>query len=468
MLPSPLTILAGVVVAFLVILVVVRGPVDADYWWHLATGRLILESGSVPTVDPYSFAYSGPWVAHEWLGEVLIAVLVDSVGYPITAGIFGVAVSAVLLVPAVGIARDGMGVRALLPWIAIGTYTLASYATVRPQVLSWVFVAGLLVLLIKMRPDHRVRPWLVPPIMLLWANVHGLWVIGLAMIGVYAVFTLLGRTPMRARRLATVGMLIASGLACAFTPSGVAGLLYPLRYLRQDDWGTAFIAEWQAADFTDPRQVGIAILLVGFLLLGRRGTPVWLVALGAAGLLAALLAVRNAPIAVILTLPVLANGLQARLGEQPVLAATRARQRRLLEIGAAAAVVAGMVIVVPSVARGDERTVFPAAAFDALAARDPDARLLVDYDWGGYAIHRLREGGGQVFIDGRSDMYPRQIFEDYLVLRAAEPGWEELSDRYGVEGILLPPAAPLIDEARGHDWCPAHEDDRSVLLLRCS
>ena len=65
--PSMLGILvAGVVLAFVA---VARGPVDADYFWHLRTGRLILESG-LPATDPYSFTYDGPWVLHEWLGEV--------------------------------------------------------------------------------------------------------------------------------------------------------------------------------------------------------------------------------------------------------------------------------------------------------------------------------------------------------------------------------------------------------------
>jgi hypothetical protein len=467
MLPSPLTILAAVIVVFFVVLTVVRGPIDADFWWHLATGRLILDSGSVPTTDPFSFAYDGPWVAHEWLGEVLIAALVDGVGFPITAALFGLTTAATLIVPAVALHRSGVAVRALAPWLAIGAFTLASFATVRPQVLSWLLLSGLLVLLISLRAEDRYRPWLVVPLMLAWANLHGLWVVGLGVIGVYVAFTLVGRTPLASRRWTAVGMVVGSVAASALTPAGPAGLLYPLRYLRQDDWGTAFIAEWQGADFTDPRQWGVALLIVGVLLLGRRATSAWLAVVAVLGLAAAVIAVRNAPLAVVMSMPMLATALHAWLGPLREVTTARARQRRLLEMGAAAAVIVAMLFVIPSAAAGSEETAFPVAVFDRLDEVAPDARLLVDYDWAGYAIHRLHEGGGSVFIDGRSDMYPREIFEDYLALRSAQPGWERLADEYGVEAILLPSAAPLVGAARDAGWCEEHADTRSTLLVAC-
>lgn len=461
-----MTILGAVVAAFFVLLTVVRGPVDADYWWHLATGRLILESGSVPSFDPFSFAYDGPWVAHEWLGEVVIVGLVATVGFPLTAALFGALTAAALLVPAVALRRRGVQVRALLPWVAIGTYALASYATVRPQVISWLLLALLLVLLMSITATDRYRPWLVAPLMLGWANLHGLWVVGLGVIGIYVAFTLFGRTPLAPQRWTAVGMLVVATVAATLTPAGPAGLAYPLRYLRQDDWGTAFIAEWQSADFTDPRQFGVALLILGVILFGRRATSGWLATIAVVGLAGAVLAVRNAPLAVVLSLPTLVLPLDAWLGPPRELSPARARQRRIMELGLAAAVVVAMAAVLPRAASGSEASAFPTGAFDRLEEADPDARLLVDYDWGGYAIHRLSDAGGQVFIDGRSDMYPREIFEDYLAIRGAAGGWEELAATYGVEAILVPADAPVAD-AQADAWCEEYRDSRSVLLLPC-
>ena len=467
MLPSPLRILAAVVVVFFVVLVVARGPVDADYWWHLETGRLILEQGSVPSTDPFSFAYDGPWVAHEWLGEVLIAALVTSVGYPVTAAIFGLAAAASLLAPAGALHRRGVSVRALVPWMVVGSYVLASFATVRPQVLSWLFAALLLVLLLGLRAGHRVRPWLVIPLFVVWANLHGLWVVGIGVVAIYAGFTAIGRTPLAPRRWTALAMLAGAIGASALTPAGPAGLLYPLRYARQDDWGTSFIAEWQPADFTDPRQWGVAILLVAVILMARRGAPGWLTAVAVAGVVGALIAVRNGPLSVVMTLPMLALALDARLRPSPARPASVARRRRLVEVAMAAVVIIAIVVVLPPAVSQAEEEVFPTAAMERLAGADPDARAFVDYDWGGWSIHELHRSGGSVFIDGRSDMYPRAIFEDYRAIRSAAPGWPDLTHAYGVEAILLPPDAPLSATDDRPAWCEAHRDERAVLLMPC-
>lgn len=464
--PSPLTILAVVVIAFFVVLGVVRGPIDADYWWHLTTGRLIVDQGAVPTVDPYSFAYDGPWVAHEWLGEALIHLFVTTAGYPVTATLFGLAAASALVIPAHALYRGGISVRAIVPFVAIGAYTLASFTTVRPQVLSWLMLAVLMVLLMSLRPGQALRPWLVPPIFILWANVHGLWVVGLCVLVVYVLFTVVGYTPMSPRRLTASGMLLASVAAAALTPAGLEGLLYPLRYVNRDDWGTSFIAEWQAADVSDPRQWGLVFLMVATVALGRRGSPGWLAAVGVAGLLAGIIAVRNQPLTAILTMPTLASALQSRFGMRGAASTPRPDRRRLLEMGLGVVLVAAFLVVLPRVASGSVERTYPVTAFDRLVDEDSSARALVDYDWGGYAIHRLHPTGGSVFIDGRSDMYPRKIFEDYLAIRGAKPGWEDLADAYDVEAILLPPTAPLV-EAETEQWCESYRDARAVLMRPC-
>ena len=470
MLPSPLAIVAAVVVAFFVVLTVVRGPVDADYWWHLTTGRLIIETGTVPTTDPYSFAYDGPWVAHEWLGEVVIAGLVDSVGWAPTAALFGLAAAGALLIPALAARRRGVRTTAIVPALAIATYGIASYATVRPQVLSWLLLGILIALLMGLRPAHRWRPWLVVPLMLVWANLHGLYVVGLGVVAIYAAFTMFRATPMADRRWTAAGMLVAATSVSALTPAGPEGLLYPLRYLRQDDWGTAFIAEWQAINVADPRQWGVVALAIGAVVLVRQLRFEWITTVGLAGIVGAVIAVRNGPIAMVTGIPMLGIALERWFDERrPAATGTSASrgQRRIAEILTGAVVIAAILTVLPNAASGSEDEVFPSAAFDALARDDADARLLVDYDWAGYAIDRLHDAGGQVFIDGRSDMYPRDVFEKYLNLLDAREEWPALVDRYDVEAILLRPSAPLVAAAERAGWCRAHADADSVLLLAC-
>ncbi|MDQ3880632.1 MAG: hypothetical protein M3295_06140, partial [Chloroflexota bacterium] len=316
---------------------------------------------------------------------------------------------------------------------------------------------------------------LLVPFFALWANLHGLYVAGLGAVLVYVLFTLAGRTPMAASRRWVVGAGSGAVLASAVTPAGPAGLLYPLRYVDSGDWGLANIQEWQSPNFHEPAHLLFLGLIVLVAWNGARATPGWLATLSFVGLAAGLVALRNVPIAAILSVPTLALGIDARMNDRWPRLHVAARQmaaRRWMEMGltlivivAAAVVLLPRASVLRSTAPPADR--FPVAGIDALGRRDPDARLLAEYGWAGYAISRLYERGGRVFVDGRNDMYDETILDDYSAIRDADPGWGEFVERYAVEAILLPPDATLTrGPATDAGWCEAYRDDVQVLLLR--
>src|SRR4030042_6750200 len=60
----------------------VFGFTDPDFWWHLRTGQFIVETGSIPKAAPFSYTAAGsPWIAHEWLSDLLIYGIESNVGY---------------------------------------------------------------------------------------------------------------------------------------------------------------------------------------------------------------------------------------------------------------------------------------------------------------------------------------------------------------------------------------------------
>src|SRR5207247_4795168 len=130
----------------------------------------------------------------------------------------------------------------------------------------------------------------------LWANLHGLYVAGLGVLGVYTFFTLIGRTPMSPQRGPMGAAAIGCVLASMITPAGPIGILYPLRYVGAGDWGLANIAEWQSPNFHEPAHMGFLLMIVLLGLNGGRSTPGWLVALSWLGVAMGLLALRNASI----------------------------------------------------------------------------------------------------------------------------------------------------------------------------
>lgn len=471
-LPSPFAIYAATIALLFGILTTVRGLVDSDYYWHIVAGRLIATTGSVPQTDPFSFTWGGqPWTMHEWLGELLMYWLVTGVGTGVATFLFGVISIAGPLVVAWALHRRGVSMRALALPTALVAYIFVNYATIRPQAISWLLLGVLLAVLITLRPEHRWRPWLLIPLFVVWANVHGLYVIGLGVLGLYAVFTLAGRTPMAPRRLELLGVLGVAFLASMLTPAGPAGLLYPLRYVEGGDWGLQHISEWQSPNFHDVTQLGLLALIVATLLNGMRATPGWLAAMATAGIAGALLATRNVPLAAMLVLPTLAFGLAdrwpAKVRTRPMPASVQLG-RRVMEIGVAAVIVVAAVIILPQLLPGDRvARSFPVAAVDVLEQAAPDANVLAEYGWGGYVINRLYDSGGRVFVDGRNDMYSETILNDYVSIRNAADGWEELATGYGVEAIVLPPEAAVVREGPvSGAWCEAYRDAAQVLLLR--
>jgi hypothetical protein len=472
-LPSPFAIFAIALALLFGIAVAARGLTDSDYYWHIVAGRLIATTASVPHTDPFSFTWGGqPWTMHEWLGELLMYWLVSAVGATAATFVFGVISISGPLILGWTLVRRGIPVRAVaIPTLLIAVL-LISYATIRPQVISWLFLGILLALLIELRPEHRWRPWLLVPFFVLWANVHGLYVAGGGVLAIYVVFSLAGHTPMSAARGRMLGVLAACFLGSMLTPAGPAGLLYPLRYVDSGDWGLAHIAEWQSPNFHEASQLALLALIVVVLLNGMRRTPGWLQLTTAIGVVSALLATRNAPVAAVLALPTLALGMAdhwpVRERAKPLPEQVQLGRRVMELIVAAAVVVAGAVIVprLPAVVdASDVAAHFPVAAVDVLARTNPDARVLAEYGWGGYVINRLYDSGGRVFVDGRNDMYSEQILNDYSLLRNADDGWQQLLDRYDVQAILLPPGAPLVRAAPAAGWCEAHRDRVAVLLL---
>src|SRR2546430_5927451 len=70
-------------------------PLDPDLWWHLANGRVIIATGTIPHVDLYSFSAAGqPWVMHEWLADLMMYLLYQLGGLPLLVAIFAGVVAA--------------------------------------------------------------------------------------------------------------------------------------------------------------------------------------------------------------------------------------------------------------------------------------------------------------------------------------------------------------------------------------
>jgi hypothetical protein len=395
----------------------------------------------------------------------------------------GLVPGALLAILLFAVLRRGVPLRPAAVACIVSAWVFVPYVTMRPQALSWLLMAVLVTFLWGLdaaRPRRAL--WLVP-LFILWANLHGLWVVGLGVVALYALFTIAGRTPMSGSDGRTwIGVaFIGCLLGVMLTPAGPSGVLYPLRYIDAGDWGLENIHEWQSPDFHAAASLGLLTLILTLLAVGiwTGRAPGWMSVLTILGVAMSLVSLRNAPLLAVWALPVVAMGLAARwparLTARPTPAAQQPARRAMEAIAVTAIIVVSAVLVLPQTPAAHlEETVaseFPEAAMEIIREVDPDARVLAEYGWGGYVIWSGYDHGARVFVDGRNDMYDQAILEDYSAIREADPDWEALLASYEVDAMIWPPSAvltrglldgPLAD---GTEWCEVFRDETQVLYL---
>jgi hypothetical protein len=480
-LPSPLALFVFAIGVILVSITIAKGVSDPDYFWHVTTGRLIATTGHIPSTDPFSFTWIGrPWILHEWLSELLLYGLIATIGTGFTAVIFGLIAPAMVLVLAVALRRLAIGMPAIIAGCSLGALVLVPFITLRPQAVSWLLMAGLIAILMQLGARRPVWALILVPYFALWANLHGLWVVGLGVLVLYLLFTLFGRTAMASHWPWMVAAATGSALAVMATPAGPGGILYPLRYARPGNWGLANIQEWQSPNFHDAAHWGFLILILAVALTASRRTPGWLTAVALLGIALGLVAIRNEPVGAVFAIPALVLGLDERIPRRFAQRLTHPHSlsiqlgRRVLEMVLALLIAAaGALTILPGsplhvVAAAKDP--YPSAAVDVLLRMKPDVRVLAEYGWGGYVIYRVYDAGGRVFVDGRNDMYSEQILNDYSAIRDVSGDWIALTKRYGVEALLLPPYTTITKgPATAAGWCEAYRDEQAVLLVQdCS
>jgi hypothetical protein len=428
-------------------------PTDIDFWWHLRTGQLIAESGAVPRVDPFSFTAAGrPWVAHEWLWELGVFRLYRLGGYRAAVLLSGLIVTLAYVILYRLLRRLGaneIAAAGLVLWAAfLGVPNLGA----RPREFTFLFFAVFLDRLYRHRAGESGKLWLLPLLMPLWANLHGGFVFGLGLLGVFAmsetVAWLAGRSPAPRRLWAVT---LTAVLATALHPLGPRVLLYPLDYYRgAENPSFQSVTEFASPNFHNPLYLVFAAGLVALMLLPATsgpgsGTDALLVAVFT---LQALVSVRQVGLCALVLAPVLVRRAVDRFRFVRALAPARLPRfvaqlnvalLGLLLLGAAAYAARQPSIQLSTKPRTAEEPVAGARFIQEHHLPDPVFNF---QPWGGYLIHEWYPER-RVFIDGRMDMYGKAIVDDYLNAAAAKPQWTEIFDRWGIQTVLLPKDSPL-------------------------
>jgi hypothetical protein len=207
---------------------------DPDLWGHVRFGLDFLDTWALPSVDPYSFTQDRPWINHEWLSEAMMAAAYRGAGAPGLALLKAVLTLAVFvwIWRALRGARTGARL-AVATVVWFGTVHITS--SIRPQV--WTFLCLAVLWQILMEHSARRRIWL-PMLFVFWVNVHGGWIVGLGVLGVWAAVQAIIE-PRAIRGWAVVCLACAAATLC--NPYGwdlwrfMAETVRPTREI--DEWG---------------------------------------------------------------------------------------------------------------------------------------------------------------------------------------------------------------------------------------
>lgn len=467
-----------------------RYTVSPDTWWHLSAGKWIWVHHALPNVDPFSYTRLGEaWHYPGWPVELLMYGLYRLGGL----GALNVAV-ALTVVAAWGLVwltlRElDVSVHPLIKAAAVtlGAATSAIYWSARPHLLSFLLSALFLWLLARARRrGARLLVWL-PFLMVLWANGHGAFIMGLVWWGVYWAAALLRWGVRRWREgpqaaaaawrwlLALTAVGAALVLAVLVNPYGLEMYGYPFKTLGIH--ALRKISEWQAPDFHKSSLLPMLTLLVALLwVVGASARRITLEHAFLVGgmLMMALTAVRNVALFAVVAVPMLAR--HAEFLRRDVTAWLPAREERppapihprlnLALIGLAALVAFGKVgvMALPQVNASATAKNFPVGAAAFLETERPQGRLFNDYGWGAYLLWAAPDY--PVFIDGRADLYGDEIIGQWLRVAEVKPGWEAVLDYWDVRLVLMPPDTPLGRLLLIRGWRVLYRDHISVLYGR--
>jgi hypothetical protein len=431
---------------------------DGDVSWHVANGRWIIAHGEVPRTDHFSFTLPGQrWVSFEWLSDVVYAAAYRLAGYSGLAAIVSLALSALYLTVLLHLRRfAGNGV--LLTTALLLSFILIPFLSARPHLLAWPILAVWTMIMIRASDERRAPALGWSALILLWANLHGSWALGLAIAALLALDTLIAAKWDRKLLLGWLMFGLVSAAMAMLTPNGLDGFLHPLRVSQMET--LQLVKEWRPSDVrTTPWFfAALGVTIAAMLWRRPRLSPVralLIVALTAM----ALYQMRHQAVLAIVAALVLAPAFGTAPSE-PV--ADNPKLHRLLAGGLAAAValLAIVRLVLPLVPSENEAN--PRRALSAIPPELRHKPVFNGYTLGGPLIL----AGTPVYIDGRQDFYGDRFLLDYKrMLDGDMSAFERDAVRRGITWTILPAkGAKLVAKLDSSPRWRRLYADRSVVI----
>ena len=228
---------------------------DPDIFWHIRTGQWILDHAQFPTVDFYSYtAFGKPWISTEWLSEIFYAVAFKFGGWRAVT-ILAVTACATMVALLCSYLLRQLRFSVAIGWTVLTTVAISPHFLARPHLFAYVLLTIWIISLLDAYDNDKFNlPSLLTlaPLMILWANLHGSFTLGLALLYVFAGFSLyhniVQHNYTKCWRLLVVASVVT--VSALITPYGISPAFMTHKAICYKVYAWAFYRGMAPAEFS--------------------------------------------------------------------------------------------------------------------------------------------------------------------------------------------------------------------------
>jgi hypothetical protein len=461
---------------------------DGDTGYHIRAGEWILSHRSVPYHDMFSFLTPPlPWTAHEWLSELIMALIHNAFGLTGLAVFFAGILALVSLLLFRMLKREGNNIIIAVFLVLLATISSQIHWLARPHVFSLLFFLLWYWVLEEYRLHGTNRLYLLPAIMLLWVNLHGGFLAGFMLLCIYLAgefpdcFSKDSRMRSDARqrlKALSITLAICITVSCV-NPYGFHILLFPFNLVTNKLLMNS-VTEFLSPNFHEPSPFKYLILaLITILALSRERLRLVELLLLLVFLNMSLYSVRYIPLFALISAPILMRKIDLLLadsqGKFSGLLAKKAANFSKIDSSSggilwplAAVGTIAWLVASGTIQYGFDTKDKPVAAVNFIEKAQIPGNMFNNDEFGDYVIYSAWPRY-KVFFDGRSDMYGSARLKEYMQIMNFEDGWEMTLERYRINWIFFDTNSRFTRFLKERkDWVLIYQDKVASIFIRNS
>lgn len=465
-----------IIVMFLAIIQPFRQLSDPDMFWHIETGTYILDNFSIPKTD--IFSYYGiennlPWIAHEWLSDVVFALIYKIGGYSLLR-FFPMLMLTIIFcyINKKSKIFSEIHIENYL-WFFFAFLMISSFSEVRAHMFSWLFCAITINVLFEfVQNQNSKKIYYLPLISCLWVNMHGgsssLIFVLLLLFIIIPTFNF-KFLKFENKKMTTIyyKKLIIIFLCCICTalinPNTYKILLYPFENM-QDKLMLSVIIEWHSPNFHtfDGFMIFLFLAIIVTIIVSteKKINLLDFILLGAFVYLS-LKSIRQTVYLSIVSIPIIIKYLPHKLNVSNIKKISYTFIVFILSILCLSYVV--IESQKPIIDTKEYPSEISMQKIETLAPK----RMLNNYNWGGYIIKQLHNKNIYPFIDGRADVYSKYTLSDFTKLMYLSKDWEKILDKYEFDCIFMDTNNMFTREIKKlNNWEEFYSDDKTTILVK--